>query len=119
MVTQTRPPEDLSRDLMQFLADYQGAQEDLARKAGVHQSTVSRIKGGETRVRLSKGLRKLCKYAKIKIETEIPASPQDPTGNTDLMSALAEVWDGTAAHAKALARLIRDTKHLSPGRNSR
>lgn len=104
---------------MQFLGEDHGIQKDIARKAGVHQSTISRIKAGEKRVRYSKGLRKLCKYARIPIEIEIPASPPDPTGNEELMRALAEVWDGSIAHAKALARLIRDTKHLSPSRNGR
>lgn len=119
MRRQTRPPEDLSRDLIRFLNEDEGLQRDIAHAAGVDQSTVSRIRGGEIRHRLSKGLRNLCKYAKIQIEIDLPASTSDPTQNPDLVMALAEVWDGTPSHAKALARLIRDTKLLSPDRKSR
>jgi len=119
MTYHSRPLDEITRDLNRFLADQPESQADIAKKAGVNQSTVSRVQMGEPRARVSKGLRKLCNYANIPIEIESLASPPDPRGNSDLMSALAEVWDGSPAHAKAFARLIRDLKPLLTDRKSR
>jgi len=119
MPTIARPPEDIFRDIRCYLNDNPSVQRVLAAHAGVHQSTISRIKAGETRVRLSNGLLRLCNYAGIAIVYEIPASTPDPRDNHLLMAALGEVWDGSHGHAKALAKLIRDLKRLSAHHGSR
>jgi len=119
MPTIARPPEDIFRDIRQYLSENPALQHVLAAHAGVHQSTISRIKAGKPRVRLSDGLLKICTYASIPIVAEIPASTPDPRENRHLMAALGEVWDGSNGHAKALAKLIRDLKRLSAHHGSR
>lgn len=114
-----RPPEDIFKDIRQYLSENAGLQRELAAHAGVHQSTISRIKAGKPRVRLSDGLLRLCSYASIPLTSEIPASPADPRDNRLLIDALGEVWDGSHSHAKALAKLIRDLKHLSAHHRNR
>ncbi len=106
-----RPIEDIIRDLKLFLASYPGTQDKLANLAGVHQSTISRALSAKGRKRLSKSLGMLCNYANIK--TEIGISVTDPRENQDLIASLAEVWNGTPEHAKALAKVIRSLKNLS------
>jgi len=119
MHTQTRPPLEIIQELCDFLRQHPGKQMDIAKIVGVHQSTISRVQAVKSRKRISGGLLKLCKYAKITTEIEFTASNPDPSTNHDLMSALKDVWDGTPGHARALARLIRDLNLLSPHRKSR
>lgn len=52
--------------------------------------------------RVTKTLLRLCKYAKI----DAYEDTVDPAQSPALMDALAEVWDGTDAHARKLAKLL-------------
>jgi transcriptional regulator with XRE-family HTH domain len=112
MSNNARPISEISEDINRFLASYHGGQEALANAMGVNQSTISRALKGSARKRLSKGLKKLCDYAGIPLTKPVTASPPDPRTNPNLISALAEVWDGSSAHARALAKIIRDLKLL-------
>ena len=112
MANNTRPLSEISEDINRFLASYSGGQEALAKAMGVSQSTISRALRGGTRKRLSKGLRSLCNYAGISLTKPVVAFTPDPRTNPDLISALAEVWDGSSAHARVLAKIIRDLKLL-------
>lgn len=112
MELKARPLCEIIEDIKLFLDNYDGNQEKLAEHIGVSQSTISRALRSLDRRRLSKGLRNICIYANIPTTTPTITSPPDPRKNKELISALAEVWDGSPAHAKALAKIIRDLKLL-------
>lgn len=89
-------------------------QEDLAtwlktRGLRVHQSTVSRLlsPAGHT---LSPKMKEVCKYAGISW-AEFVVSP-DPKTCKPVLEAVAAAWDGTADHARRLARLIHAASAL-------
>lgn len=83
----------------------------LAKLAGVNQSTVNRVaQQSRPRRRMSKGLIKLCSYAGISRSISIEINPSQ---SDELMRAMRLAWDGTEAHAKALARVIRELGRLS------
>ena len=79
-------------------------QAEFAKKNGVSQSCISRLMQPErTRVRMTEGLRRLCINAGISLES----GSVDPRAQNELMSALGRVWDGTPAHARRVARVLR------------
>lgn len=45
-------------------------------------------------------------------------TPEMVRANDDLVSALAETWDGSASHAKALATVIRSLSALGSTRSA-
>lgn len=112
MASNARHLNSIVNDLKAFLETYDGTQQELAKSTGVSQSTISRLSEPATKKNLSKGIKQLCKYANISLTEVVNALNPDPCSNTDLVAALREVWDGTPAHAKALAKVIRDLKHL-------
>lgn len=68
---------------------------------GVHISQVSRILAGKA-TRVSPNVEKICKFAAT------AGFAQSYSGGEELLwKAVADVWDGTAAHAQALAQLLR------------
>jgi DNA-binding phage protein len=73
----------------------------IANECGMGQSTVYRALNGNPK-RMSKALYKLCNYANI--DTKNITS--EPENCTILMTALKQVWDGSEAHAKRLAKLL-------------
>ena len=91
-------------------------QEQIAKAVGASQSQVSRILAGAGR-RRSRLFDTVCKYV-ISRRADSPASA--PEKSPALMEALADVWDGTNAHADALAVVIRSLGALraspTPGR---
>ncbi|WP_217450862.1 helix-turn-helix domain-containing protein [Vogesella oryzae] len=85
-------------------------QDEIAYAIGASQSQVSRVLSGHIKHR-TKLFEKLCIYAKNQLpHIEKP----DVRANSELMSALAEVWDGTEDHAQALAQVIRSLAQLHP-----
>ena len=88
------------------------SQEELAREVGMHQSQVSRILRGEFR-RLSPNLKKLCLYARIRVDS-LGNGGQGRLASEELGKAVAEVWDGSKRHEKALIRVIRSLKAFGP-----
>lgn len=95
---------DVTNELKAHL-DRQGiTQAELARRANVSQPTVSRAmkKAPE---RKSKSYARLCSYIRQQVdEIPVPGPARD---------ALAEIWDGSPAHAEALATLLRAAGDLS------
>ena len=84
-------------------------QNEVASALGVNQSQVSRLLGGHVKSR-SKLLDDLCIYAETRLSG---VSKESVRENPELIAALAEVWDGTPTHAKALATIIRSLATLS------
>jgi len=84
-------------------------QKQLAKSVGASQPQVSRILNGRT-LRPSRLFDEICVYA----ENIAKKSPADAIlSNHELISALQETWDGTAAHASALAAVIRSLSLLN------
>lgn len=79
------------------------SQKQLAERAGVNQSTVSRALQ-RTSLRRTAAHARLCTY----MREHTTASP-DP-----LMDAVRETWDGSQEHAAALAKLVLASRELWP-----
>ena len=110
-IEEPRPLHEIISDLRRYLETCGRSQTEVARAAGVNQSTVHRALGSTgIRQRPSKALIKLCNYAEIRINRRLEA---DPAQNDRLMDAVRLAWDGTEAHAIALARVIRELGRLS------
>src|SRR5262245_47683260 len=110
-IAAARPMRDIARELQKYLEACGRTQEEIAAAAGVNQSTVHRAMNGlGQRRRLSRALKRLCKYAQIETTKPIDA---EPARNAELMSAIKLAWDGTEEHATALARVIRELGRLS------
>lgn len=81
-------------------------QKELGERAGVSQATVSRaeraepIRNGQARSRLFTFMQGV----------QPPAGDLEPA-----LTAMQETWDGSEAHAEALATLIRASRELWPG----
>jgi transcriptional regulator with XRE-family HTH domain len=80
-------------------------QDKVAKEAGVSQSTVSRRARWEPRRRSAAQARLHVAMHHHAIDSERPA---------EVLDALQEIWDGSAAHAKALASLLRASGELWP-----
>lgn len=79
------------------------SQAEIAEFLGASQGQVSRLLGGKVR-RVSRLFDEVCLFAE---RLAGGVSREMVIANDDLISALAETWDGTAGHAKALATIIR------------
>lgn len=73
----------------------------ISQATGVHVSQISRVLAGEAK-RVSPNVEKICKFAK-----EAGFASCDSAGEEVLRKAIADVWDGTAVHAQALAQILR------------
>jgi hypothetical protein len=86
------------------------SQVEIAKAVGASQSQVSRILSGKTSAS-SKLAQDICIY----VSTASKGVSQDAVAaNTDLMDAIASVWDGSPGHARALATVIRSLGVLKP-----
>ena len=85
-------------------------QTELSERTNVHQSQISRFRNGKFGT-LSANLRTICEYAGIEL-TDKKSDGTTLIENTELMSALADVLDGTEKRDKALAKIIRSLKGL-------
>jgi transcriptional regulator with XRE-family HTH domain len=94
-------------ELQDVIAEYlqrEGiSQKQLADRAGVNQSTVSRALQRAS-LRRTAAHARLCAYMR-----EHAAVPPDP-----LMDAVRETWDGSPEHAAALAKLVLASRELWP-----
>lgn len=74
------------------------------------QASVSRACRPQGRKRITKGLLRLCNYAKIM--TDGPLEKPRLGEHAVLMKAIYEAWDGTQEHALGLARVICEVGKL-------
>lgn len=95
---------DISQMIATYLKITGESQDDLATKAGVSQSAVSRALEGPAE-RNGKARGKLFIYMQQAFVGQAPPSA---------VAALKEVWDGSAEHADALATLISASGELWP-----
>lgn len=90
-------------------------QSDIALALGASQSQVSRILAGHAK-RRSRLFDEVCNYA---YSAAKGVTADQVRNNTELIQAIAETWDGSASHAKALATVIRGLGLLSKNVQSR
>lgn len=83
----------------------------ISNATGISQSTVWRSLY-ESRNKITKGLLRLCDYSNIDINSYRKVKPAE---NEILMSTLAQVWNGTEAHAKKLSKLILAAHSVNMG----
>ena len=97
--------DSLQEVVAAYLARRGLSQNDLASRAHVSQSTVSRVQS-RRHVRRSRAQSRLFNYIQEQLAEELP-----PT----VATAIKTTWDGTDAHAEALASLIAASRELWPG----
>jgi transcriptional regulator with XRE-family HTH domain len=86
---------------------------DIARRAGVSQPTVSRLRKSEgVRSRSSEPFSKLCSFYGI----PVGATTGSHEYNELLRMAIIDAWDGTETHGRALLVVIKGLKGLRPPR---
>lgn len=96
--------DDLASEIRGFLSREGLSQSILAQRAGVSQSAVSRAVSGSA-MRNGRARRKLVEYMH---------QAQEPPAPRPTLDAIAATWDGSEAHAEALARLILASGGLWP-----
>lgn len=77
----------------------------------VHQSTVSRLLNCEIRDN-TRRVEEVCRYAKIPLDKYLVRP--DPKTSKPLMSALAQVWNGSKPHERWLVRMIKTAGAAPP-----
>jgi|SRR6185503_7533832 len=83
-------------------------QEDIARAAKVSQSTVSRALSGAP---LRRGRARVRLFTYANIQEHVEASRAGPGA---VMDAFVRIWDGSPAHADAVAQVVDSLVHLRP-----
>lgn len=76
---------------------------EVASAVSASQSQVSRVLAGHV-IRNTNLFEEVCRYAD---SLEFGVSIELVRKNNELLSALAETWDGSVAHSRALAAVIR------------
>ncbi|MHB1502280.1 MAG: helix-turn-helix domain-containing protein [Candidatus Dormibacteria bacterium] len=89
------------------------SQSELAHRARVNQSTVSRALS-RTPVRHSVAYERLCRYMQ-----EARYLPQLSAGEEVVVKAFRQIWDGSDAHAEAVAKIIAASRGLGPRSGSK
>ena len=97
--------------LEQFMRTRRLSQGQLAVKARVSQSTVSRVLRGDPAKRYSGARNRLFKYARIRESVVI--QPAD-NGIKRVVKTFEQIWDGSDAHAVAVSNVIRALAGLRP-----
>lgn len=103
--------QDVATQLREFMVKHGLSQEQLARKAHVSQSTVSRILRREAFERHSKARHRLFTYARIN-ESVLIQPTED--GIKRVVKTFKQIWDGSDAHAVAVANVIGALAGLRP-----
>lgn len=86
-------------------------QVEIAEAVGASQSQVSRILAGRG-ARASRLLEEVCLYVERRSGTNVTVDAV--RSNEDILAAVQSVWDGSSAHARALAAVIRSLAVLAP-----
>ncbi len=79
----------------------------IQEKTGIDQSQVSKILSGKSR-RISNNVIKVCKYAKIDIDSDDKLKVSEP-----LMSAVLNAWDGSKESELLIIDILNNIGRLS------
>jgi transcriptional regulator with XRE-family HTH domain len=92
-------------------------QAHIAERVGASQPQVSRLLAGRSS-RPSRLLEEICLFVE---RHDVGVTADAVRGNDELIEAVRAVWDGSGAHARALAAVIRSLSALrqSPGTGHR
>lgn len=88
-------------------------QQQIAQALGISQGQVSRILGARTN-RASRLFEEVCLFVE-RFDGGVTANAVRE--NEELIEALRDVWDGSAAHARALSEVIRSLSALRASGN--
>jgi transcriptional regulator with XRE-family HTH domain len=102
--------QDALDQLREFMSEKGLSQAELAKKARISQATVSRILSGKKAERDGGARRRLFIY----VEKELGLPLLDSGGRERVVRAFDEIWDGSEAHAFAVARIIDALAGLRP-----
>jgi DNA-binding XRE family transcriptional regulator len=103
--------QDVRIEINTFIEDTGLSQAELAKKAGVSQPTISRCIRNR-RERFSSQCRKLVAY--IRAHKRTSSRPNYTPGVNRVTNAFARIWDGSDAHARAIANVIDAMVDLRP-----
>lgn len=107
-------PSD-SEALQAFLDKNHLSQMELAKAAKVSQATVSRALSGVP-LKHGRARAKLFTYAQLNGPS---GQPPPKKGPQRVITAFKRIWDGTEAHATAVAKIIDALEDLKPVRKKR
>jgi len=105
--------KDAGELVKRLLQDKQLTQTELAKKAGVDQSTVSRVIRNQNTVRQGRSKAKLLVFARKALRGDLDK------GEGKILTAFKSIWDGSEEHASAIARVIGATADLQPKKRRR
>lgn len=108
--------QDVRAEIRAFIEDSGLSQAELAKKAGVSQPTVSRSVR-DRRERVTSQRQKLVAY--IRAEKGASGRPEYAPGVDRVTNAFARIWDGSDAHAQAVASVIDAMVDLRPAAKGR
>ena len=103
--------QDVRIEIRAFLEENELSQADLARNAGVSQPTVSRALHNR-RERSTSQRQKLVKY--VRARRRRTAVEPNASGVVQVTKAFERIWDGSDAHAQAVASVIDAMVNLRP-----
>jgi transcriptional regulator with XRE-family HTH domain len=106
--------QEAARRLIAFMAQNNLSQQELAHKAGVSQSSVSRVLS-KTPERRGGARSKLLAYASIH-QSDIRCEPGK--GTQKVVEAFERIWDGSELQANVVVRIIEALEDLSPINNA-
>ena len=105
--------ESLANQLRVFMERRHLSQKVVAKRAKISQSTVSRALKGEIE-RQGRAKSKLFIY----MQKELDEEGMQGKGKEKVISAFEAIWDGSEAHAVAIAKIINASKELRPVKRS-
>jgi predicted XRE-type DNA-binding protein len=102
--------ESLAKQLRAFMESRHLSQKIVAKGAKISQPTVSRaLRGGVERQGRAKS--KLFIY----MQKELRAEGLQGKGREKVINAFEAIWDGSEAHAIAVAKIIKALQEFKPG----
>ena len=105
--------QSLAKQLRAFMESRHLSQKVVANAAKISQSTVSRALNGEIE-RQGGAKSKLFIY----MQKQLQAEGMQGKGKEKVINAFEAIWDGSEAHAIAIARIIKASQQLRPVRRS-
>jgi len=102
--------QDLAEALRVHMLEHDLSQQQLAMRSGVSQATVSRALRAIPE-RRGRARHRLFTYARI---NDSVVDPSQRKGAKRVEQAFRRIWDGSEAHAEAVAKIIHALEGLRP-----